>query len=240
MKESRYFYVPNATELTQLPNEEAAHAVRVLRLKEGDEIFLMDGCGSFYQAEVTIARQKCCAYHIIETLPQQRTWRGRVHLAVAPTKMMERMEWLAEKATEVGLDEVSFLNCQFSERKVVRTDRIGKIVVAAAKQSRKPWMPVVNEMTPFHDFVSQPRAGLRYIAHCYEEIERRDLFELLGEACPDEEVTVLIGPEGDFSVDEVRLAMAHGFIPVSLGTSRLRTETAALSAVMMAHLTKRI
>lgn len=240
MKESRYFYVPNAAERTELPADEAAHALRVLRLHEGDEIFLMDGDGSFFQAEVSLAASKHCAYRILRQLPQQRAWKGRAHLAVAPTKMMERIEWLVEKATEVGCDEVSFLNCQFSERKVVRTDRIEKIVVAAAKQSRKPWMPVVNEMTPFKDFVTQARTGVKYIAHCYDEIERHDFFTLLQDADPDEEVTALIGPEGDFSIDEVRLAMEHGCIPVSLGTSRLRTETAALAAVMMAHLTKRI
>ena len=240
MKETRYFYVPRAGQQTELPADEATHALRVLRLKEGDEIFLLDGEGSFYRAEVSMAASKHCMYRILEQLPQQPTWRGRVHLAVAPTKMMERMEWLAEKATEVGIDEMSFLDCAFSERRVVRTDRVEKIVVAAMKQSRKAWMPAVNGMMHFRDFVAQPRKGCKYIAHCYEEIPRHDLFQLLKQASPDDDTTLLVGPEGDFSVEEVQAALQQGYVSVSLGSSRLRTETAALAAVMMAHLCKRI
>ena len=118
MKEVRYFYVPEAATQVELPAEEATHALRVLRLKGGDEIFLMDGEGSFYRAEVTAASSKRCLYEIKETMPQKRAWKGHIHLAIAPTKMMERIEWMAEKATEIGFDELSFLNCQFSERKV--------------------------------------------------------------------------------------------------------------------------
>lgn len=240
MKESRYFFVPDAANQHELPSDEAVHALRVLRLKEGDEIFLMDGIGSFYRAEVTLAASKHCAYQILEHMPQNPAWRGHVHLAVAPTKMMERIEWLAEKATEVGFDELSFLNCQFSERKVIRKDRIEKIVLSAVKQSRKPWMPIVNEMVSFQTFVNTPRTGAKYIAHCYDEIPREDLYTLLDKAVPEEDATLLIGPEGDFSIDEVRMAIDNGYIPITLGSSRLRTETAALFAVMMAHLSKRI
>ncbi|MBR5688054.1 MAG: 16S rRNA (uracil(1498)-N(3))-methyltransferase [Prevotella sp.] len=240
MKESRYFCVPDAANQHELPSDEAVHAIRVLRLNEGDEIFLMDGAGSFYRAEVTLAASKHCSYQIVEHLPQNHAWRGHINLAVAPTKMMERIEWLAEKATEVGFDELSFLNCLFSERKVIRKDRIEKIVLSAVKQSRKPWMPIVNDMVAFHTFVNTPRRGAKYIAHCYDEIPREDLHALLEKAPPEEETTLLIGPEGDFSIDEVRLAIDNGFIPVTLGSSRLRTETAALFAVMMAHLSKRI
>lgn len=239
MKEARYFYVPGAAEAHELPAEEAQHALRVLRLQPGDELFLMDGQGTFYRAEVALATSKRCMYVIKEVLPQEKTWHGCIHLAIAPTKMMERIEWLLEKATEVGADEFSFLDCKFSERKVVNLQRLNKIVVSAMKQSRKPWKPVVNEMAGFKAFVSEPRRGRKFIAHCYEEFEKRDFFESLGQLPADEEVTVLVGPEGDFSADEVQMAMSQGYEPISLGKSRLRTETAGLMAVIMSMLAKR-
>jgi 16S rRNA (uracil1498-N3)-methyltransferase len=237
MKEVRYFYVPNASEVSELPQEEATHALRVLRLKDGDEMFLMDGVGAFYRATVMMANNKHCFYQIEETIHPEKTWRNRIHLAVAPTKMIERMEWLAEKATEVGFDELSFLDCRFSERRVVREDRIEKIVVSAMKQSRKPFKPMVNGMRQMADFVAaQSKNAHRFIAHCYDEIEKKDFFDELRQIDDNEEVIVMIGPEGDFSVEEVQQAMEVGYVSVSLGASRLRTETAALSAVMMANL----
>ena len=172
MKESRYFYTPDAASVQQLPDEEAAHAVRVLRMHEGDDMMLMDGKGCYYHAEVTMATQKQCLYRVLEVLPQQPQWAGHLHLAIAPTKMMERMEWLAEKAVEVGVDEITFLNCQFSERRVIKLPRIEKIVVSAMKQSRKAWLPQLNDMTDFRTFVSQHRACRKYIAHCYDEVPR--------------------------------------------------------------------
>lgn len=239
MKETRFFYVPNAANETEMPMEEAMHALRVLRLKSGDEMFLMDGNGTFYRAEVTIAATKHCMYEIKETLPQQKGWTGHIHLAMAPTKMMDRVEWLVEKATEIGFDEMSFLNCKLSERKSMRTVRLDKIAIAAVKQSRKPWKPKINSFVNFKDFVSQPREGRKYIAHCYEEIERTDLFRELSAMPKEESVTVLIGPEGDFSFDEVQLAISKGYQPITLGNSRLRTETAGLMAVAMAQLVLR-
>lgn len=258
MKEVRYFYVPDAANQVELPAEEATHALRVLRLKGGDEIFLMDGEGSFFRAEVTAASSKRCLYEIKEEMPQQRAWKGHIHLAIAPTKMMERIEWMAEKATEIGFDELSFLNCQFSERKVVKTPRIDKIVISAVKQSHKAWKPVVNELVSFKEFIQTPRPGRKFICHCYEEVEKKDFFteisSILNEApapapapaateSPNVDVadiTVLVGPEGDFSIDEVRLALENGYESVSLGTSRLRTETAGLVAVHMAHIARRL
>ena len=238
MKEVRFFYVPDAATQTELPQEEATHALRVLRIQAGDELFLMDGKGVFYRAEVSLATNKRCIYEVKEVMPQQPAWRGHIHLAIAPTKMMDRIEWMAEKATEVGFDELTFLECRNSERKVLRVDRVEKIVVSAVKQSRKPWLPCVNAMTDFRKFVTQPFKGRKYIAHCYEEIPRTDLFHNLSKADlqNDEDVVVMIGPEGDFSIDEVQMAIDHGFVSVSLGESRLRTETAGLSAVMMAQL----
>lgn len=237
MKEARYFYVPDAETTNELPTEEAMHALRVLRLKSGDEMFLMDGCGNFYRAEVTLAATKHCLYEIKEKLPQEKTWNGKICIAMAPTKMMDRTEWFSEKATEIGIDELAFLNCKFSERKVMRTVRLDKIVVSATKQSRKPWKPKLTALTAFKDFIKEERKGMKFIAHCYNEIESVDLFDSLSkEHSEGEDVTVLIGPEGDFSIDEVKLAVSNGYIPVSLGKSRLRTETAALYAAMTAQL----
>lgn len=237
MKEERYFYVPQAVTMGELPQEEAIHAVRVLRLSAGDELFLMDGVGNFYKAEVTLATQKRCMYEIRETMPQEAAWSGNIHLAIAPTKDMGRMEWMAEKATEVGFDALSFLSCKFSERKVIRHERIDKIVVSAMKQSRKAWKPEVSDMISFKDFVTQPRDGRKYICHCYNEIERKDFFSEIQRH--DENITVMVGPEGDFSIDEVRMAMENGYESVTLGNSRLRTETAGLQAVMMAQIARR-
>lgn len=238
MKEARYFYVPDALNVGELPADEAVHAVRVLRMASGDELFLMDGCGTFYRATVSLTTPKRCMYAIEEALPQSPLWHGHIHLAIAPTKDMGRMEWMAEKATEIGFDELTFLSCLFSERRVVKTERIEKIVVSAMKQSRKPWKPVVNAMTGFQDFVSLPQSGRKFICHCYEEVARKDFFNEIRQAGGGD-MTVMIGPEGDFSIDEVHQAMANGYESVSLGNARLRTETAGLSAVMMSQLVNR-
>ena len=165
----------------------------------------------------------------METIPQERQWLGHVHLAIAPTKLMDRMEWMVEKAVEIGVDEISFLNCQFSERRLVKIPRMEKIIVSAAKQSHKAWKTQANDVITFKEFIEQPREGGKYIAHCYEEICKLSATD---------DATVLIGPEGDFSIDEVNDALAHGYKSVHLGKSRLRTETAGLSAVMMMQLSK--
>ena len=236
MKETRYFYVPDAASTNELPAEEAAHASRVLRLESGDEVFLIDGTGCFFKAQLTLVTKGRCLYDIVERLPQEKTWNGRIAVAMAPTKAIDRVEWTLEKATEIGIDEFSLLNCAFSERRNVKLERLDKIVVAAVKQSRKAWKPLLNDLQPFEDFVNRPRKGAKYIAHCYAEIDKKDLYGELLQLNGDEEVTILIGPEGDFSIDEVRLAMSKGYVPVSLGQSRLRTETAALAATMIAQL----
>ena len=157
MKETRYFFVPDAENQTELPIDEAMHAMRVLRLKSGDELFLMDGQGCYFRAKVTVAATHHCYYEIIEKLPQERQWKGHLHLGIAPTKMMDRMEWMMEKTVEVGVDEITFLNCQFSERSIVKMPRAEKIVIAATKQSHKAWLTTLNEMTDFDDFIQKPR-----------------------------------------------------------------------------------
>ena len=246
MKEERYFYVPDAAAASELPQEEAMHALRVLRLTEGDEISLVDGEGTLYKAVITSATGKHCHYDIAESLPQQRPWKGKLHIAMAPTKMMERTEWMAEKVTEIGVDELSFPECRFSERRKMRKERIEKVVVAAMKQSHKAWMPQVNDMCAFKQFIDNERGGRKYICHCYNEIERRELTSLLRESAEsnaatgdtsDEDVTILIGPEGDFSIEEVRYAVSKGYKSTSLGPSRLRTETAAIVAATVARFT---
>lgn len=240
MKEARYFYVPNATEDNELPTDEAIHAIRVLRLKIGDDIFLIDGKGSFYEAVVTLANSKHCLYKITQTLVQNKTWKGHIHLAIAPTKDISRIEWLVEKATEIGFDEISFLNCQFSERKNLRIDRIERIVISAMKQSRKAWKPIVNNMLSFEDFMQKEVTGQKFICHCYNEIEKTDFFSNINNSGLFEEITVLIGPEGDFSINEVHQALQQQYKSTTLGNSRLRTETAGLAAVLMANLANRI
>lgn len=238
MKEERYFYSPDPS--GALPEEEAGHVVRVLRMKEGDRINLMDGRGTFYLAEITTANNHHCLYRIIEQEKQERAWSGNIHLAVAPTKLNDRMEWLAEKATEIGWDRVTFLDCRFSERRNIKTERIEKIVQSAVKQSHKAWMPIVDEMQTFDAFIEQwgRQPGTaddgvqRFICHCYEG-DKTHLRDVL---INGRDAIVMIGPEGDFSVDEVRKATEYGFSPVSLGKSRLRTETAALVAVHLMQL----
>lgn len=240
MKEARYFYVPNATEDNELPTDEAIHAIRVLRLKIGDDIFLIDGKGTFYEAVVTLANSKHCLYKITQTLVQNKTWKGHIHLAIAPTKDISRIEWLVEKATEIGFDEISFLNCQFSERKNLRIDRIERIVISAMKQSRKAWKPIVNNMLSFEDFMQKEVTGQKFICHCYNEIEKTDFFSNINNSGLFEDITVLIGSEGDFSINEVHQALQQQYKSTTLGNSRLRTETAGLAAVLMANLANRI
>ena len=226
------FYTPNIMASAELPEEEAAHCLRVLRLTVGDEILLTDGKGFFYKAQIDGIAGKRCRVKIVETIEQVPLWKGHLHLAMAPTKNIDRTEWLAEKATEIGFDELTFLDCRFSERKVVKNERIEKIVVSAVKQSLKARKPQVNEMIGFTRFIRQNFPGQKFIAHCYEG-DKPLLQDVLD---ADADALVMIGPEGDFSPEEVRQAEEAGFQAVSLGRSRLRTETAALVAVHLMNL----
>lgn len=223
------FYTPDIQTHPELPEEEAQHCIRVLRLNAGDEITLTDGKGNFYRAEITAATNKRCLVKVIETIPQDPLWQGHLHIAMAPTKNMDRNEWFVEKATEVGIDELTFLNCRFSERRVIKTERIEKILISAIKQSLKARLPKLNEMVDFDKFIAQDFSGQKFIAHCYEG-DKPLLKEVVK---PGEDSLVLIGPEGDFSEEEVAKAISKGFKPISLGKSRLRTETAALVATVI-------
>ncbi len=256
MKEYHLFYAPDVERTGELPEEEARHALRVLRMKEGDALLATDGRGTFFACRITLAHRDRCVLRIEGSRAAERLWKGEIHLAVAPTKHADRMEWLAEKATEVGLDGLHFVVCKNSERRVVKTDRVERIVTAAMKQSHKGWRPAVTGPTDFRSFIAQPFEGERFIAHCFnmpspgemleDEPDRNldtdalppspFLLDVTGSAAPS---LVLIGPEGDFTPEEVRLALEAGFRPISLGDSRLRTETAALAAVHLLAVAKR-
>lgn len=220
------FYAPNIDSISELPEEEAAHAIRVLRLTEGKEILVTDGKGYFYKAIIRRAHQKHCEINIVESFQQMPLWPSDIHIAIAPTKNMDRMEWFVEKATEIGINAITCLLCRFSERKEIKTSRLEKIMVSAMKQSQKANLPKLSGMTPFSSFISQPFDGQKFIAHC-EDTHKSLLKEKYR---PRENSIILIGPEGDFSPEEIELALQHGFKPISLGNSRLRTETAALVA----------
>lgn len=220
------FFAPDILSDPILPHEESAHCVRVLRKKEGDAIYITDGRGHFFDAEIVEAHPKHCIVNITNTISEPKPWKNSLHIAFAPTKNMDRVEWFAEKATEIGIDRFTPLLCRYSERKEIKLPRIEKILVSAMKQSQKAFIPQLDEIIPFSQFVKQPFDGQKFIAHCYPQ-EKQLLKQAYKQAA---NVLILIGPEGDFSEDEVRLALENGFKPISLGNSRLRTETAALVA----------
>ena len=226
------FYTPDVNDDMELPQEEAGHCIRVLRMKEGDHIRLTDGKGAFYDAVISAGAGKRCYVHVEKKEVQERLWNGYLHIAMAPTKLMDRIEWFLEKAVEIGLDEVSFLKTDHSERDVIKMDRIEKIAISAMKQSQKATLPVFNGMTSLRSFIERGFDGDKFIAHCEPGSK-----ELLQDAIvPGHNSLVLIGPEGDFSPAEIDMALKAGFKPISLGPSRLRTETAALVAVHIMNL----
>lgn len=227
------FYTPDLQGLTyRLNNEESKHCIKVLRLKEGDLVHLIDGKGSLFEAKITDANHKACVLQIISETREYGKRDFRIIIAIAPTKNMDRFEWFLEKAIEIGVDEVIPIICQHSERKEIKLERLEKVVVAAMKQSYKAYMPVLSEAIPFKMLLNRTFNGEKCIAHC-EEGERK-LFKY--QITPKSEVLILIGPEGDFSKEEINLAVDAGFVPVSLGDSRLRTETAGVVACHTVHL----
>lgn len=220
------FYAPNLTSELILPEEESLHAVKVLRLKIGDPIIVVDGVGNFHTAQITNVHPKHCGFEIIQTSHKHGKLPYNLHIAIAPTKNMERLEWFIEKATEIGISEITPIICRFSERKVVKEGRLEKIIVSAAKQSIKAYFPILNPTCTFDEFLRKHTTGNRFIAHCYDQDKRL----LKNEVQNTKDIVIIIGPEGDFSIEEVENAINQGFVPVSLGKSRLRTETAALVA----------
>ena len=222
------FYTPAIQNSSfTLDEDESKHAIRVLRLLAGDIIYLMDGKGGLYECNITDANPKRCTVSIVKK-EQTEKRKTSLHLAVAPTKNMDRMEWLVEKATEIGMDEISMLLSANSERAIIKTERLEKIAVSAIKQSLKTYLPLINEMIPFKKFVENHKAfsGKKCIAYCGEG-DKKPLKNVIDS---NSNALILIGPEGDFTKEEVAFAIQNGFETVSLGNSRLRTETAALVA----------
>jgi 16S rRNA (uracil1498-N3)-methyltransferase len=231
------FYTPDInSEIYTLSEEESKHAVRVLRLGKGDAIRLIDGKGNLFEAEVADDHAKRCTIRVNDVVKEYGQRDYKIHIAMAPTKNMERTEWFLEKAVEFGLDEFTPLQCDHSERVTVKTERLHKIAVSAMKQSIKAYEPVLNETTSFSKFIKARESwkGSKFIAHCERESKTPALLKKL--YTPHTDALILIGPEGDFSGDEISLALAHDFQEISLGQSRLRTETAALAACHTIHL----
>lgn len=217
--------IKNNSNTFSFDKEESKHIVKVLRKKEGDKIFITNGLGYLFESEILIASEKKCEVKITkESYKQPDSF--YTHIAVAPTKMNDRMEWFLEKATEIGIHEITPIICEHSERKVYKIDRAEKIIQAAMKQSLHYYLPKINEPILLSQFVKSNFEGRRFIAHC-EETDKKSFQKTIAK---NEKVTILIGPEGDFSTKEINLALANHFIPVTLGNTRLRTETAALVA----------
>ncbi len=228
------FYAPEITlPLYTLPEEESKHAVRVLRLSAGDALHLTDGAGNLYHGRVVVDNPKRCTVEIERCEAEYGKLPYRLVMAVAPTKNSDRYEWFLEKATEVGVAEVVPLESAHSERRQFRPERAEKVITAAMKQSLKAYRPRLRGLTPFRKLVAEPFEGRSFIAHCdgAQSAEgKRYLAKLVGKG---ESVRILIGPEGDFSPEEITFAVANGFEEITLGSQRLRTETAAVAAVVM-------
>lgn len=221
------FYTPDIEDMNYTLNaEESKHCVRVLRLSEGEEVSLVDGRGNWYNGVVVAADPKGCRVKCHEKIENFGKRDFHLHVAIAPTKNIDRIEWMLEKCTEMGIDEITMLNTAHSERKVVKDERLEKVVVSAMKQSLKAYLPKLNPMTDFKSFVASCGEVQKFIAHCNEG-EKKRLDEIYR---PGKDVVILIGPEGDFSVEEVGLAEKSGFVSITLGKSRLRTETAGIVA----------
>ncbi len=222
------FYSPELTNTNKtfmFSKEESKHIVRVLRKKEKDVLFVTNGKGFIFKCEINTANDKKCEVSIIETTLQEPQ-KYNLHLAVAPTKMNDRYEWFLEKATEIGITEITPIICDHSERKVIKTERFEKILESATKQSLSAYKPILNNAIPLKNFIENTTTTTKFIAHC-EETEKKSLKK---ELQPNKDYLILIGPEGDFSQKEIDLALKHNFIPVTLGETRLRTETAAIVA----------
>jgi len=221
------FYTPELSGNTYTLDEtESKHCIRVLRLEKGDEITLVDGRGGFFTAEIADPSPKRCTVKIVAEKQNHGLRKFQVQVAIAPTKNIERIEWFLEKTTEIGIDRVTPLLCQHSERKEIKHDRLEKVMVSAMKQSLKAYLPQLDELTKFSKLIQQPFEGQKFIAHC-EEQHREQLKNAMK---PGGNYLILIGPEGDFSPEEIKMALDAGFVPVSLGESRLRTETAGVVA----------
>jgi len=226
------FYNATITEDTQqftFDRTESRHIVRVLRKKIGDQLLITNGKGILFTSEITIADDKNCIANIISVVEKLKPWKYHLHIAIAPTKNIDRFEWFLEKATEIGVDEITPLLCERSERKNIKSERLEKIIESAMKQSLKFQLPKLNPLISFSEFINKDFESALFIAHC-EKTDRKTLKSSLQ---PEQDVIILIGPEGDFSESEIEKAIHHNYAPITLGESRLRTETAGVVATNM-------
>ena len=222
------FYTPDIeTREYSLNEEESRHCNKVLRLVAGDRVFLVDGRGGFYEAEITNAGKKNVTLQVIQAQQEYQKRNHHLHIAIAPTKNIDRLEWFLEKATEIGIDEITPLICERSERKIVKEERLFKVITSAVKQSLQAYHPVLNPAISFTDFLKTERDVVKMMAHCIEGEPRKLISDII---VPQERYLILIGPEGDFSANEIAMSLAKGYQPLTLGNTRLRTETAALAA----------
>ena len=229
------FYCPDIADTLTLGEEDSKHCVKVLRMGEGGTIEVVDGNGKLFTCRITMAHPKRCAIEVLDERYQPPHWGCQIVLGIAPTKNLDRIEWLVEKCVEMGVDRIIPLRCHNSERTVLKTERLKKIMVSAMKQSLKATLPRLDEMTPIEKVLGEPFDGTRCIAYCDEMLPREERQTLADAYQPGKDVMVLIGPEGDFSPEEVQAARDAGFLPVTLGESRLRTETAGMMAVATVH-----
>lgn len=226
------FYAPEITiPRYTLPEEESKHCLRVLRMELGDELHLTDGRGTMYRCKVVDANAKRCTVEVVERIDNYEPLPYRLTMAVAPTKNIDRFEWFLEKATEVGVTEIYPIECDHSERRQIKLDREQKVITAAVKQSLKAYHPTLHPLTDLRTLLTMEFDGEKYIAHCNDSLGER---EYLGKLLKKEgNALILIGPEGDFSPEEITFALRNGFKPISLGKQRLRTETAAVIATVI-------
>lgn len=227
------FFAPDIASCPVLPPEESRHAVRVLRMRPGDEVVVVDGKGFRYLCTMADPHPDHALLSVGERIEVPRPWPCDITLAIAPTKHIDRMEWLVEKLVEIGVDRIVPLRCARSERKELKEERLRKIAVSAVKQSLKARLPLIGPVTPIKTFLAEDFGqAQKMVCYCDDATERK----VLARTCiPGLPVTVLIGPEGDFSPEEIQMAIARGFVPVTLGDQRLRTETAAVFAVAAVH-----
>lgn len=228
------FYAPDILTNPLLPESDSQHCIRVLRKQLGDIIDVIDGRGHRLKCRIIDPHSKHTLVEVVETEDIALPWQGNITIAVAPTKHIDRMEWLVEKLVEIGINRFVPLLCTHSERKEIKLERIEKIAVSAMKQSLKTWLPQIDKMTPIKNFIEELRGSDadRFVAYCDPMVPRRDLAK---EVKPQHDTVIMIGPEGDFSPREITETIDSGFIPVSLGDCRLRTETAALAACQTIH-----
>lgn len=209
-----------------LNEDESLHCVKVLRHKVGDIIQVIDGNGTRAIGKIEAAHAKQCAVSLSEKEVVKQTRQYKIHIAIAPTKNIERIEWFVEKAVEIGVDEISFIKCKNSERTVIKDDRLKKVAEAAVKQSQQAYIPKLNSLEDYKEFIKKDTSDIKLIAHCEKESKQH----LKQYITSNKSYTILIGPEGDFTKDEIAIALSTSYIPVALGDTRLRTETAGLFA----------